>query len=164
MLNSELDEAILEFIQKCQWGEKTFNDLALKIFAYQFEHNGPYRNFCLKRNRTPKTISHWSEIPFVPVQAFKVLDLACEPIEKAEAVFLSSGTTQSEKARSKHFVFNLRLYETSVLNWFEPHLLPEREPMPIAILFPPPEELPNSSLGHMLASILKRWGKYLDTE
>lgn len=164
MLNFELDEAILEFIQKCQWDEKAFNDLALRIFAYQFERNEPYRNFCLKRNRTPETISHWSEIPPVPVQAFKVLDLACEPKEKAEAIFLSSGTTQGEKTRCRHFVFNLRLYETSVLSWFEPHLLPERKPIPIAILLPPPEEMPNSSLGHMLATILKRWGKNLDKD
>jgi hypothetical protein len=112
----------------------------------------------LKRGKTPETVSHWSEIPPVPTQAFKILDLACEPLSEAQAIFLSSGTTQGEQRRSRHLIFNLRLYETSVLLWFEPHLLPERKPMPIAILFPPPEELPNSSLGHMLSTIAGKWG------
>lgn len=154
----KLDEAILAFMEKGEASETEFNELALQIFAYQFERNEPYRNLCLKRGKTPETVSHWSEIPPVPTQAFKVLDLACEPISQAQAVFLSSGTTQGEQKRSRHFVFNLRLYETSVLHWFEPHMLPECEKMPIAISFPPPDELPNSSLGHMLATIINKWG------
>lgn len=154
----KLDEAILAFIEKTEVSESEFNDLALQIFAYQFERNEPYRNLCLKKGKTPETVSHWSEIPPVPTQAFKVLDLACEPVSQAQAVFLSSGTTQGEQKRSRHYIFNLRLYETSVLRWFEPHMLPEREAMPIAILFPPPDELPNSSLGHMLATIMSKWG------
>jgi hypothetical protein len=158
MTASELDEEILQFIEHGSQGDEAFNDLALKVFAYQFERNEAYRNFCLRRKRTPETVSHWTEIPPVPTQAFKVLDLACEPTEQAEAIFLSSGTTQGEGKRSKHFIFNLRLYETSVLKWFEPHLLPERQRMPIAVLFPPPEELPTSSLGHMLATVMREWG------
>ncbi len=153
----ELDEEILQFIECGGQDDEAFNDLALKIFAYQFERNEAYRNFCLKRKRTPETVSHWTEIPPVPTQAFKVLDLVCEPKEQAEAVFLSSGTTQGEGKRSKHFIFNLRLYDTSVLKWFEPHLLPERRKMPISVLFPPPEELPTSSLGHMLATVMREW-------
>ncbi len=154
----KLDDAILSFMGKSDASEDEFNDWALQIFAYQFERSAPYRNLCLKRGKTPETVSHWSEIPPVPTQAFKILDLACEPLSEAQAIFLSSGTTQGEQKRSRHLIFNLRLYETSVLRWFEPHLLPEREPMPIAILFPSPEELPNSSLGHMLATIARKWG------
>ncbi|MCX7642513.1 MAG: long-chain fatty acid--CoA ligase [Armatimonadetes bacterium] len=158
MRAENLDEEILAFMGKSGAGEDEFNELALKIFAYQFERNEPYRNLCLKRGKTPEAVSHWSEIPPVPTQAFKLLNLACEPVERAEALFLSSGTTQGDQKRSRHFIFNLRLYETSVLLWFEPHFLPERKPMPIAILFPPPSELPNSSLGHMLATIEAKWG------
>ncbi|MCS7185559.1 MAG: long-chain fatty acid--CoA ligase [Armatimonadota bacterium] len=154
-----LVEAILAFMERGDSGEDGFNELALRIFTYQFERNEPYRKFCLRRNKTPEKVSHWSEIPPVPTQAFKVLDLACEPTSQAQAIFLSSGTTQGEQKRSRHFIFHLRLYETSALRWFEPHLLPERKPMPIAILFPPPDELPNSSLGHMLATIAGKWGE-----
>ncbi len=158
MSSEKLDEAILAFMERDDATEEEFNELALQIFAYQFERNEPYRSLCERRGKTPKTVSHWSEIPPVPTQAFKVLDLVCEPVSQAQALFLSSGTTQGEQRRSRHFIFNLRLYETSVLRWFEPHLLPERETMPIAVLFPPPDELPNSSLGHMLATILTKWG------
>jgi len=155
----KLDEAILAFMEKSGATESEFNDLALQIFAYQFERNEPYRNLCLRRSKTPEKVSHWSEIPPVPTQAFKVLDLVCEPVSRAQALFLSSGTTQGEQKRSRHFIFNLRLYETSVLRWFEPHMLPELEPMPTAILFSPPNEMPNSSLGHMLATVAGKWGE-----
>ncbi len=153
-----LDAAILAFIERGEREEGAFNKLALELFAYQFERNEPYRHLCQQRGVTPATVTHWAQIPPVPTQAFKVIEVACEPVEQAEAVFLSSGTTFGEQARSRHFIFNLRLYETSVLRWFEPHLLPERHLMPIAILFPPPDELPHSSLGHMLATILRAWG------
>jgi hypothetical protein len=156
---AELDAAILAFMERGERDEGQFNLLALRLFAYQFERNAPYRTLCQRHGVTPATVTHWSQIPPVPTQAFKVLDLACEPLEQAQAIFLSSGTTRGEQTRSRHFVFNLRLYETSVLRWFEPHLLPERHPMPIAILFPPPDELPHSSLGHMLATIARKWGK-----
>jgi hypothetical protein len=154
---AELDAAILAFLEDKEQDEERFNMLALQLFAYQFERNAPYRLLCQRRGTTPETVTHWSQIPPVPSQAFKLLDLACEPLEQAQAVFLSSGTARGEQTRSRHFVFNLRLYETSVLRWFEPHLLPERHPMPIAILFPPPDELPHSSLGHMLATIANKW-------
>ncbi|MCS7264266.1 MAG: long-chain fatty acid--CoA ligase [Armatimonadetes bacterium] len=164
MRAKELDEAIFEFMAKGNKKDEKFNELALQIFAYQFERNEPYRSFCLRKGKTPEVISHWSEIPPVPTQAFKLMDLACEPIESAQAIFLSSGTTQGEGKRSKHFIFNLCLYETSVLLWFEPHLLPERKSMPIAVLFPPPHEFPNSSLGHMLSTIVRKWGSSKESE
>ncbi len=154
-----LDAAILSFIRTGTNDEAAFNALALQLFAYQFERNAAYRRLCESRNATPATVTHWSQIPPVPIHAFKVMPIACEPIETAQAVFLSSGTTRGELLRSKHYIFNLALYEASVLHWFEPHLLPERKPMRMAVLFPPPDELPNSSLGHMLATILRVWGK-----
>lgn len=157
MKAEKLDEEILTFMEEPNTSDDKFNELAMKIFAYQFKRNKPYRNFCLRRGKNPETVSHWSEIPPVPTQAFKLLELVCEPTELAEAVFFSSGTTQGGM-RSKHFVFNLRLYEASVLRWFEPHLLPERRSLPIAVLFPPTQELPNSSLGHMLATIMNECG------
>ncbi len=159
MTAAEMDAAILAFMERGEQDDALFNRLALKLFAYQFERNAPYRTFCQRRGVTPNAVSHWSQIPPVPTQAFKVLDLACEPVEQAQAMFLSSGTTLGKQSRSRHFVFNLTLYETSVLRWFEPHLLPESHPMPIAVLFPAPDELPQSSLGHMLATVVKAWGK-----
>lgn len=154
-----LDEEILGVIEEGVCPDEKFNEIALCLFTYQFHHNDPYRAFCRRRGITPETISHWSQIPPVPTQAFKVLDLVCEPKGKAQALFLSSGTTRGERNRSHHYLFNLSLYETSVLRWFEPHLVPERKPLRTLILFPPPQELPHSSLGYMLATVAKVWGK-----
>jgi hypothetical protein len=159
--SASLIDQVLNFILR---GEGDFDDLALRVFAYQFERNVPYRRLCVNRHATPETVTHWRQIPAAPTMAFKYVDLACEPIENAERVFISSGTTQGEGTRSRHFMFDLRLYCAAMRGWFAKHLLPEirRRPqgaiLPIFVLMPSPEELPNSSLAFMLGDVLNEFG------
>jgi hypothetical protein len=156
-----LEEQILNFILH---GEGNFDDLALRVFAHQFERNAPYRRLCKNRNATPETVTHWKQIPAAPTLAFKYVDLACEPIENAERVFISSGTTQGEGTRSRHFMFNLNLYRAAIRDWFAQHLLPEirslfsSSRLPIFVLMPSPEELPHSSLAFMLGYVRDEFG------
>jgi hypothetical protein len=156
-----LEEQILNFILH---SEGNFDDLALRVFAHQFERNAPFRRLCENRNATPQTVTHWKQIPAAPTLAFKYVDLVCEPIENAERVFISSGTTQGEGTRSRHFMFNLNLYRAAIRGWFAKHLLPEiRSPfsparLPIFVLMPSPEELPYSSLAFMLGYVKDEFG------
>src|ERR1043166_9546074 len=82
--------------------EGAFNALALRLFAYQYDTNMPYHKYCQRRRQTPETVQHWRQIPAVPIGAFKEMTLSCIPPEQAEAVWMSSGTTNLEK-RSKHY-------------------------------------------------------------
>src|SRR5207237_65191 len=52
-----------------------FGELALGVFAFQYERNEPYRRFCDRRGRTPRDVRDWREIPAVPVTAFKHAEL-----------------------------------------------------------------------------------------
>lgn len=159
--SASLVDQVLNFILR---DEGDFDALALRVFAYQFERNAPYRRLCVGRRATPETVTHWKQIPAAPTLAFKFVDLACEPIEKAERVFFSSGTTRGEGARSRHFLFDLRLYRAAMRGWFAKHLLPEvgnlfsPARLPIFVLMPPPEELPHSSLAFMLGDAMGEFG------
>src|SRR4029453_18980646 len=89
--------------------EETMNSLALRHIAYQYDTNIPYHKYCQRRGQTPETIQHWRQIPAVPIGAFKELTLCCIPLEQAEAVWMSSGTTNPEK-RSNHYQARLAIY------------------------------------------------------
>jgi propanol-preferring alcohol dehydrogenase len=137
-----------------------FGELALRLFAYQFAHNEPYRKYALRKGRTPESVRAWRDIPAVPIAAFKAATLACEPIEEAAAVFMSSGTTGGAERRSRHYHPHLRLYDASVRATFAGTVVPDVAPgaLPMLALFPPPETLPNSSLAHWLALVMREFG------
>ena len=134
------------------WGE-----LALRLFARQFEANGPYRRFCERRGRTPATVRSWGEIPPVPIAAFKELILACGPVEQAVACFMTSGTTNPAK-RGRHYHFTLEVYDASAATFFKANVLPELDRMRLLILGSPPGISPSSSLAHYLGLMRDRFG------
>jgi hypothetical protein len=136
--------------------DAAFGELALRLFAYQFAHNAPYRKYCERKGRTPDNVTRWQEVPAVPIGAFKETVLACEPPEQAVACFQSSGTTGDKK--SQHFHPSLAVYDLSASSNWRGHLLPESHPMRLLVLSPPREEMPNSSLAHYLSLMVERYG------
>lgn len=111
------EQELIAFIRE---GRGSFEELALRLFAYQFERNMPYRQLCLRMRRTPATVRDWREIPPVPVQAFKEAELRCE--ERVAAVFMTSGTTQGER-RGRNFHASLDLWDASMETFFALHVL-----------------------------------------
>ena len=149
-----MDEAalvskLLTFIENKDAVEADFDQMALSIFVYQFEHNLPFKKFCLARGKTPKTVRHWADIPAVPISAFKTLDLTCSSPTSAEATFMTSGTTQGGK-RGKSYHPTLAVYNASMRQNFLKRFMGNREKLKIGILFPTPVAMPNSSLAHYL--------------
>jgi hypothetical protein len=74
-------------------------------------------------------------------------------------VFRTSGTATA--ARGALHLDTLELYEASLLPCFERHVLPDLEPiarLPILVLAPSPDELPDSSLSHMFGVVLRARG------
>ncbi|HLH26914.1 MAG TPA: alcohol dehydrogenase catalytic domain-containing protein [Chloroflexota bacterium] len=133
-----------------------FSELALRLFAYQFAHNAPYRKYCERKGATPASVTRWQDIPAVPIGAFKETVLACEPPEQAVACFQSSGTTGDKK--SQHFHPSLAVYDLSATSNWQAHLLPEGQPMRLLVLSLPREDMPNSSLAHYLSLMVERYG------
>ena len=132
-----------------------FNELALTLFALQFQHNAAYRKICAAKNVQPEAVAHWSEIPAVPTAAFKELKLTSLAPAKRTHVFHSSGTTEQRPSRHFHSTESLAVYETSLLAWFHFHL-PQAKPL--VLLTPPPGDAPHSSLVHMFDTIRRKVG------
>ena len=148
-----LYDRVLAFIADA--GAERFDTLALDVFAHQFAHCAPYRQFCLRRGRTPDSVAEWDAVPPVPIVAFKRADLCCgEPVR----CFLSSGTTAGRAMRSRHQVPDLRLYEHSARASLRQFLLPDLATVRVVSLIEPVEHLPDSSLAQMVAWALAAFG------
>ena len=143
-------------------GDRQFSELALELFALQFQHNPAYRKISEARKLTPQNVEHWTQIPAVPTAAFKKLELSCIPPAERTAVFHSSGTTEQQPSRHFHCAESLALYETSLWNWFEPLILGDLKPQTsnfnLLCLTPPPAQAPRSSLVHMFETIRRKLG------
>src|ERR1700751_1324211 len=99
----EMVADVLAFIAKDGCTDDEFDRLALRLFAHQYSNNQPYRRFSQRRGATPRNVKRWSDIPAVPIDAFKELDLVCEPPAATDRVFMTSGTTRNEvKGRHHH--------------------------------------------------------------
>lgn len=93
-------------------GDERFEEFSSIASSYQFEHNKVFRRYCQNLNRPPAEC-------YLPIRAFKHAIVATFDTKKSETVFLSSGTSRSQ--RSKHFVKSLDHYRQSVRKGFEHH-------------------------------------------
>jgi hypothetical protein len=96
--------------------ETSFNEIALLTFQFQRANNRIYKRYCELLNITDALVSHYSKIPFLPIEFFKnhaVVSFEGDP----SIIFSSSGTTGS--IPSLHRVKDLELYQASFTKGFE---------------------------------------------
>ena len=148
---------LLAFIAQDACTDDQFDQLALRQFAYQYESNAPFRSFCQRRGATLRNVKTWSDIPAVPIDAFKAMELRSEPASATERVFMTSGTT-GRAARGRHFHPQLDVYDLSMKRYFAQRFMQGAERLPMAILFPDEQAMPNSSLAHYLALAKSEFG------
>jgi hypothetical protein len=159
---SEIDGRVLAWMREPEWNydEARFDQLALELFAFQFEHCEVFRRFCEGRGQTPSTIEGWRRIPAVPAGAFKEVELRSFPSEATTHRFRTSGTSTS--VRGTLHLDTLELYEASLLPTFRRFLFPEMttplDRAAIRVLAPPPDQEPDSSLSHMFGVALAELG------
>jgi phenylacetate-coenzyme A ligase PaaK-like adenylate-forming protein len=97
-------------------GDDEFNVVALEIFHYQYDTNSIYREFVKHLGKNPDRVSHYTEIPFLPVSLFRDQMVVCGNDDNYEKVFTSSGTTGT--VPSQHYVRSLDLYKESFTRSF----------------------------------------------
>lgn len=148
---------ILEFIalEGCTDGQ--FDQLALKLFAYQYTANAAYRSFCQRRGATVRNVRSWSDIPAVPIDAFKALELRCAPPAPTDRIFMTSGTTDAA-VRGRNIHPLLDVYDLSMSRNFAQRFMRGAARMPMGILFPDEVAMPHSSLAHYLALARRDFG------
>ncbi len=93
-----------------------FEEKALALFQFQYRHNNVYRQWCSMLKIDAAKIKSVESIPFLPVSFFKTHEVVCGSF-KPEAVFTSSGTTQT--LNSRHLVKDVALYRQSFTKAFE---------------------------------------------
>jgi hypothetical protein len=155
--HQDIVDAVLAFIAQDGCGDDGFDRLALRLFAYQFANDEPYRRFCQRRGATPRNVKRWSDIPAVPIDAFKELSLRSQPPSPADRVFMTSGTTRTD-VKGRHHHPTLAVYDRSMTRNFAHRFMQGRERIAMAILFPNETVMPNSSLAHYLALAANEFG------
>ncbi|HMA08715.1 MAG TPA: long-chain fatty acid--CoA ligase [Ramlibacter sp.] len=154
---SAIVDAVLGFIEADGCSDDQFDALALRLFAYQFAQNEPYRRFCQGRGATPRNVKTWRGIPAVPIDAFKQLTLRSEPAAPSDRVFMTSGTTRAD-VKGRHYHPTLAVYDRSMLRNFDRRFMQGSGRLPMGILFPTETAMPNSSLAHYLALAVRDFG------
>ncbi|WP_185864688.1 LuxE/PaaK family acyltransferase [Blattabacterium cuenoti] len=96
-----------------------FEGITMDIFHYQMMNNNIYKNYVHLLNKKLVDIKNVDEIPFLPISFFKThrIDSNKKNNPNNNILFKSSGTTTGLK--SKHFVSDLSIYNSSILKGFE---------------------------------------------
>jgi len=129
-----------------------FEDLALEVFRFQYENCMVYREFADAVSRNPGNVSHYTRIPFIPVEFYQSREIICSGLEPVME-FQSSGTTGSVPGR--HLVADKELYDISLLKGFT-HAYADPAGFTFLALTPGPEERPHSSLIYMIAKLMQQ--------
>ncbi|MFW5687518.1 MAG: acyl transferase [Bacteroidota bacterium] len=140
-----------------------FNRLALEIFHFQYQNNEVYRHFCRALHADPEDVTHYSLIPFLPIEFFKTHKVISGS-EVPSLVFSSSGTTGMQTSR--HYVKNPELYRKSFVKAFR-IFFGNPQDYHILALLPGYLERKDSSLVYMAQELIRlsnsSWsGFYLD--
>ncbi|MFK5857476.1 MAG: acyl transferase [Bacteroidota bacterium] len=140
-----------------------FNEIVLEIFHFQYENNTIYQQFVNFLNINVSGITHYSQIPFLPIEFFKNHKVVSGEF-KNEVIFSSSGTTGMQT--SKHYLASLKLYEASFNKAFELFFGPITGYVILALL-PSYLERSGSSLVYMADKLIglsknKQSGFYLN--
>jgi len=149
MLSKILNDKIFEIDSLSE-----FNEIAIKIFHYQYNNNIIYKQFVDFNFIDITKIYHFSEIPFLPIDLFKTQKVICNN-NATEKIFESSGTTSN--IRSKHYICSLNLYEKSFLSAFE-YFYGNIKDYCFLALLPNYSEQQNSSLIYMINRLIKETG------
>jgi hypothetical protein len=132
--------------------DANFEEIALKVFNFQYLYNNMYRSYCNLLRINPTQITSIEKIPYLPIQFFKTKVIKTTSFVE-EIIFESSGTTGS--INSKHFVKEKALYEESYLKTFR-QFYGQEDNYCIIGLLPSYLERQGSSLVYMVDDLIKK--------
>jgi phenylacetate-coenzyme A ligase PaaK-like adenylate-forming protein len=129
-----------------------YQELALQVFRYQYQHNRLYKEYVDLLGVNPQLVNRLEAIPFLPIRFFKSHTVICGDALPAQW-FESSGTTGM--TNSRHYVADLQLYRQSFLQGFHKFY---GDPAGYCIigLLPSYLERQHSSLVMMVDELIKR--------
>lgn len=156
----DLDRKILDFIRKGteHRDEEGFNQIALEVFALQFDKIPLYRRYCEKRGVNPGRLNSWEKIPAIPTEVFKRVDLSMFPSEIIRT-FMTSGTTRAEeRGKVGYDEGGLRLMDATIEEAASSFLFPDRMRTNILILAPSPDLAPHMVMAYGMNRLRNYFG------
>ncbi|TAL57760.1 MAG: acyl transferase [Bacteroidetes bacterium] len=151
--------------------KKEFEKEAIIIFRHQAKKNPVYKKYVEQLGVNPQNLKSVEQLPFLPIEFFKTQKVVTVGgqgsgvrIKKKisslrtphSALFLSSGTTGTE--RSRHYISDVKLYENSFRKCFE-LFYGDIKKYSILAFLPSYYENKRSSLLYMVNDLIKRSGK-----
>jgi Acyl-protein synthetase, LuxE len=137
--------------------DREFDDLALRIFAYQIRYNEPYARYCASLGVSASAPpASWQSIPAVASDTFKEVTLTTFDPARAALAFQTSGTTSGTGGR--HYMETRTLYDAVLLAGFDRFMLPDGARLRFMNLVANPSDRPESSLGYMMAQVSAQRG------
>lgn len=131
-----------------------FDDLACRLFNYQYENNSLYHAYVEALDVPVASIKKAEDIPFLPIGFFKTQEVKTGRY-KPQLIFESSGTTQT--IQSRHYIKDSSLYEKSFRNSFERFYGDVKDYIVLGLL-PSYLERENSSLVYMVNDMIQHSG------
>lgn len=131
-----------------------FQNMALDVFAYQYENVDIYQQYCNLRGKTTENVHSIEDIPFMPIGFFRDHPPLARG-QQEEKVFRSSGTTGS--ITSSHRVARLDVYDASLTHGFRLFYGKPSDYCILALL-PSYLERQDSSLVHMASRLMQLSG------
>jgi hypothetical protein len=145
-----------------------FDSLACDLARHQHDANPGYARLCARRGVDPTKLSRAIDAPAVPTDAFKLTRVFAFPEEDATTTFQTSGTTIGRRGR--HFFRDTSTYDAAAVAFGRRALWPsgkaheEGARIPLMVLGPPPAEMPDSSLVHMIEAFRASFGTKVGDE
>ena len=101
--------------------DRSFDEKVAHIFEYQYKNNEVYHRYCQALGVRPEDYQAEDKgimmPPLLSVRAYKDARVTCKADEEPGLYFESSGTGQMQ--RSRHEIYNPKLYRQSVLRGFQ---------------------------------------------
>ncbi len=132
--------------------EQSFNELCLELFRFQHKNNTVYGQFVDFLGKSPVSIGHYRDIPFMPIDFFKTHQVVTGHFNP-EVVFTSSGTTGT--TTSRHHIKSTDLYVQSFTQAFQ-YFFGSIKEYTILALLPSYLEREGSSLVLMADELIKQ--------
>lgn len=133
--------------------EEEFNEQAIAVFHFQYEHNPIYRRYCDEVSLAPNLVTNYSQIPCLPVDALKYNTIKIAWQKSFELYFETSGTSTSKPG--SHFIPKSKDYEMAIDYSFQ-FAFGNIEDYTLLFLLPSYMERSNSSLAYMAEYLAKQ--------
>lgn len=126
--------------------EPFWEQSARELFTWQFTHVPVYRRLCLAHDITPQRLKSWRDIPAVPQQLFKHVNVFGHSPARPAAIYETSGTTTGQPGRQ--YLLQTDIYRAISVEGAHRAGLLNSAPQ-LHFLTPSPVEAPHSSLSAM---------------